>query len=718
MLKKFFPIVITILIMFSCFNVSAINYVTENNTIIPDAISLYCDNINTHTKRLTNEETDLNTIVFQNSDNTNSMYIFEQPVKYVDENGIIQDKSTELIDITNKNNGYRYSNYKNDVKLLFPDIIDKSKGIVLEYNNIKLELMPVSDLHGNAKINSVDRKDNKNNAVNYSDVFCDNISLRYTATFNGVKEDIILNEYTGQNIFNFIIHTNGLALSDKTSNITINDPVTNDIKANLGEILVIDSNGKNIMGELSYKTVKENQEYLLTIIVDDNYLTDSNTTFPVYIDPNLSIPTAGGISAPKTIVDTPLYSNWPTLAAGGSYYNNVGNMNNSNYGYSRSITKFPALMSNVSFLMMPSEIINSVTYQTRAIVKGSNAYVYACSYTGNAWDENTVTSANGMGYSTTWSYAYVDDTTSYNNFNITSWAIGCKAGTQDPVKGILLRVNPTYESNPDYLFRFASTEYGSSLPWVVINYDRTYTYSLVSKYSDRFEAAYSSANSGISAAHSFANTVFDEYGVTLVNDSISNQAMAIDNCPYGYYSSCTSTCGTNCYANHHRNIYRLSDEIYNGTRETNHIYTSWYYMGRTTLCSGTGATHVSYEAMANVIQANDSASRNIVDPGEDYIDCRPVIAVYTPSTLSNVAYDSMKLILAHELAHVFGLYDQYDDDGHDNGTTWTCIMNNFSSYYTNRVDFIQDIKDGSAPFCASCDSLLEKYIITRYFLAN
>ena len=49
-----------------------------------------------HVLRLRSKESDDNTVVFLNDDNTETMYLFAEPVKYTDEHGNIKDKSTAL----------------------------------------------------------------------------------------------------------------------------------------------------------------------------------------------------------------------------------------------------------------------------------------------------------------------------------------------------------------------------------------------------------------------------------------------------------------------------------------------------------------------------------------------------------------------------------------------------------------------------------------------
>lgn len=61
------------------------------------------------------KEADDYTVVFLNDDNTETMYLFAEPVKYTDEYGNKKDKSTAL---TLKNNDYTMA--ENDISVSFP----------------------------------------------------------------------------------------------------------------------------------------------------------------------------------------------------------------------------------------------------------------------------------------------------------------------------------------------------------------------------------------------------------------------------------------------------------------------------------------------------------------------------------------------------------------------------------------------------------------------
>ena len=98
-----------------------------------------------HVHRLREQEPDLNTVVFQNRDGTKTMYQYGGPVKYIDEAGQVRDKKTELSTAMDKAEyaaDYGYVNSENDIRTYFPKSLNRSKGIVLEYRDEKIELLP------------------------------------------------------------------------------------------------------------------------------------------------------------------------------------------------------------------------------------------------------------------------------------------------------------------------------------------------------------------------------------------------------------------------------------------------------------------------------------------------------------------------------------------------------------------------------------------------
>ena len=89
----------------------------------PEAVESYLVEQKGHVLRLRNEETNHNTVVFQNRDGNKTMYYFDQPVKYVDENGNIKDKKTTVTNVIDKaeySADYGFVTSDNDIKTYFP----------------------------------------------------------------------------------------------------------------------------------------------------------------------------------------------------------------------------------------------------------------------------------------------------------------------------------------------------------------------------------------------------------------------------------------------------------------------------------------------------------------------------------------------------------------------------------------------------------------------
>lgn len=154
-----------------------------------------------HVARIHDEE-ELDTYVFLNRDGTKSVYYMDDNVRYVDENGERVEKDLTLV---RKNKGYSLK--ASDVKLWFPDVL--SDGISVKYDNFHLTLYPqgIADTE-EAVIDEFDR-------ITYPGVFGENTVLAYTPTLSGLKEDIIVTEYTGQLSYDFLIHTHGMRILEQ-----------------------------------------------------------------------------------------------------------------------------------------------------------------------------------------------------------------------------------------------------------------------------------------------------------------------------------------------------------------------------------------------------------------------------------------------------------------------------------------------------------------------
>ena len=242
----------------------------------------------------------------------------------------------------------------------------------------------------------------------------------------------------------------------------------------LTESIPIDNNSseelpnslKTYSHQYKVETVKQDNEYLITVVVDEDYLTDSERVYPVYVDPTISV---SGSSTEKTIQDAPIYAKQPNTASGGNTYNVVG-YQGSTYGVGRTLMKFPGLSNDSAYANLSS---NQITSLQLHIYEGSGSTNNACidlwQYTGTNWTESTAR-CNNVGwdsYSNNFTWNYINGS-GWQTFDLTSVVEAWKDSPSALDKGIMLK-NYTSESSSGYSKHFLSTESGYQ-PYLAYTY--------------------------------------------------------------------------------------------------------------------------------------------------------------------------------------------------------------------------------------------------------
>lgn len=301
-----------------------------------------------HVARIPEEEA-LDTYVFLNRDGTKSVYYMDDNVRYVDENG---EKVEKDLSIVRKNKGYSLK--ASDVKLWFPDVL--SDGISVKYDKYHLTLFPqgVADTE-EVVIDEYER-------ITYPGVFGENTVLAYTPTLSGLKEDIILSEYTGQLSFDFLIHTHGMRILMQDGKWIVKKPGNGNKETfELGAVQIYDSAGNFCVGEMTVTEQNNGSKYILTLTAPEEFLTDPDTVYPVTVDPTISV--SDNLTGANAIEDSVLYSGTPAVNYGGFTYLTVG-YNGTTYGIGRAIFRLPGLYNSELYNSLSSSQILSVTFHT------------------------------------------------------------------------------------------------------------------------------------------------------------------------------------------------------------------------------------------------------------------------------------------------------------------------------------------------------------------
>ena len=306
------------------------------------------------------------------------------------------------------------------------------------------------------------------NTVTYAQAFDNSINIVYTPLLNGIKEDIVLNSYTGIHTFQFLIETDGMGVyyDEEQELYYINSSETAEGGFNIGRVYIYDKNQRVDIGSMTVTTVEENQTYLLTITANESFLTDEETVYPVTIDPTLTF------RQESQIRDAIVYSNYPNGAYGGYQYAYVGKY--SNYGTGRLLVGFGDLSSFLSRIPSALDIQSANLYLYCGTSSAASTLdVY---YNDNLWTESSVK------YSTIdWSKVS-KSSRSTNIPTAAGWySIDIKTIVQDwkynsstPTKGIVIQNSDEATASKVKCFRtkeYAAAHNGVSMPYLAVTYD-------------------------------------------------------------------------------------------------------------------------------------------------------------------------------------------------------------------------------------------------------
>lgn len=425
---------------------------------------------NYHSKRVYEDEgDDLNKIVFENLDGTKTMYLFDFPVKYVDTNGKIRDISLEIADASS--GGFKTA--ANAAVTTFS--AQASDGISLSGNGTNITLIPIMPTtSAGTQAMTAGSKAGSLGSISADDQVVSRVATRidektiqyrydskttieYGLTYTGFKEDIVVSEYTGQTEYAFTLRTGGYALEEIDGSYFLVDEAGN-IKATIGDIIIFTADERNnTMGQLVPKTIVENEEYLLTIVVDLEFLADENTAYPIRIDPTVEINYAN--DGAGAIQDATVYTDDTTNGALGSIF--VGLKQNG--GIARILMKFPGL--DLDSLGEDIHILSATVTLRDLLCESTSLDVYCHVYAGAVWNESNVCWDNTIAVSPNYLSTQLDmKTISYSigtalpeqhrySFDVTLAVRGWLGGNYDQNKGIVFKANSSVENGSTYNWR-------------------------------------------------------------------------------------------------------------------------------------------------------------------------------------------------------------------------------------------------------------------------
>ncbi|MBR6697109.1 MAG: Ig-like domain-containing protein [Lachnospiraceae bacterium] len=419
---------------------------------------------NNHVKRLKDEE-ELNTYMFKNADGTKTMYMMYENVKYIDKFGNVKDK-----DISLKLDNDVYKVTDNNVALSIPKA--PQNGIEVNYDNNIVKITPSGNASESKIVTTME-----NNAVTYKNYYGEGIDLRYTPLLSGVKEDIILSEYTGQE-YKFTLETNGLNIYEKEGRYYLAKDEQSESIYDIGEVLVYDAVGRPTTGMMLITTKEAGKTYEISISVSDEYLKDSATVYPVTIDPTVTI--SDNINGAGAIEDAPVFSGLSTAACGNYTYLSAGYVD-STYKIGRVLVRTPGLYNSTAYQNATMDDIVSVKFYCKDGSGNAASYVNLYPNISNStWNENTVSWATGCNFTTSVNYGTTMSFGTWTSFDITHLVRAWRSGYYTYKSNMGFTLTNSNETSTAYRKAIFSSEYGvtTDRPYVEMTYNSVLDISL------------------------------------------------------------------------------------------------------------------------------------------------------------------------------------------------------------------------------------------------
>ena len=420
--------------------------------------------------------TDNNSINLENSDGSNTIYLFSEPISFTDENGNLKTKDISVekqSDNKLKELGYTYTNGQNDYRINFSENSDK--GLLVEFDGCSYTIIPQGKFTVDGEKSISENLDREFEIFEYENIYGVGTSLKFYPQLNGVKDEIVLSSNIGKNSFSFELKTDNCTAS-------LNDDGTVTLVNESGESVQTFSapfayDSEYVEGDLKNEHYsdcaysleqKEDNTYILTVTVNKDWMESESTAYPIVIDPttsNISNYKDAGIYSSATSRVIP-YGNAATCC--------FGRTANSEYGYGRVLNYF----SWPSAIKKGAAINSAYIWERETTGRTTTTYVAPC-LVSEHWVEGSVTWENRPGYysSTTMARKNINSKSTdksgdpyWYKFNIASAVKYWADGTYHNY-GLLFRSSE--EDDKNYNWRaFASKQHSTSAyrPYTVINY--------------------------------------------------------------------------------------------------------------------------------------------------------------------------------------------------------------------------------------------------------
>lgn len=335
--KRFLAFILSLLIVISSLPISifATQTATESKNYIDlDSSTIAINSEEENGNEIIGETIEIESLREENvkhfrlANGTFEAVIYSEPVHRKDQNGIWQDIDNSLsLNTINGKQGISTTDHRiqfsNEFKSTSPIFLLNENGYSISMNlidnnetveNSSTVSKKISsttptinnfEKSSNYSTNSFEKnfKINNKSSILYNNVRT-NIDIEYILQGNDLKENIIVNAPCDNYEFMFYMQLNGLSAElDEIGNIIIVDSETKETKYIIPAPYMYDNAGvysTDVYYDLQFKN---DGQYILKVIANDNWLNSSERSYPIVIDPS--------ISKRSTVWDSYTFSSFP-----------------------------------------------------------------------------------------------------------------------------------------------------------------------------------------------------------------------------------------------------------------------------------------------------------------------------------------------------------------------------------------------------------------------
>lgn len=298
-------------------------------------------------------------VAYLNKDGTKTLYVFSSPIRYYNKSGGLSNIDTRIKRVSDesfKNRGYLYTIANSDIVPYYPAAIDK--GVLIDGSNYSYSIRVDNKGAKSAQYTEKSNFINQNkNMISYDKVFGKNTCLNFYPSLLGTSAEILFVDKPISNEINMIIEASKCFVNvENNGYVTMNKYITDKTgqitTETLGVIqlpLLKDKNGKmSYKNSFSITRINE-EEYKLTLILDESFFADAEIQYPIKCYTSFEL-------RRENQPDSAVYSNKPEVNSYLSNYTILGNSKNNGLGQIRIRYHF------AQFFQLKSNDIISATY--------------------------------------------------------------------------------------------------------------------------------------------------------------------------------------------------------------------------------------------------------------------------------------------------------------------------------------------------------------------